>query len=106
MLDFITSLRMRRRLLARREQLHGADDVDLLHGHPAAGAQRRGHDVQVDDGVDLGGLQDLHDERVADVGADVLGALQVDLGLVEVDADDVLDVGVAAPARCARRPPR
>ena len=29
-----------RRLLARREQLHRADDVDLFHRRPAAGAER------------------------------------------------------------------
>jgi hypothetical protein len=48
----------------------------------------------VDDRVDLGGLDDPGDQRVADVGPDELGALEVEVGLLQVDADDRLDIGV------------
>ena len=52
----------------------------------------------MDNRVDLGGLQDFDDERVADVGADELGALELDGGLLEIDADDRLDAGVLLEA--------
>jgi hypothetical protein len=87
-----------RRLLARGQQLHRPDDVDLLHRRPAAGSQRRGDDVHVDDGVDLVLGDDLGDERVADVGAHELGAAELALHVRPrrdgVDADDPLDRGV------------
>ena len=48
----------------------------------------------MDERVCLHGLHELEDERVSDVGPDEFRSLQVDLGLLHVDAADVLDVVV------------
>ena len=46
------------------------------------------------DGVDLGGLHDAGQDRIALVGAHVLGALEGHGGLGRVEAHDHLDVGI------------
>src|SRR6266511_3957832 len=71
------NLVQRPRLLGRREELKGADDVDLLHDPPPADPGGRGDDVQVDEGVRLGCLEHFDDQRVPDVGSDEFGSLQV-----------------------------
>src|SRR5205085_4446424 len=47
------------------------------------------------DRVDLRRVHDAGDDRVRGVGADELGALELDAGLVGVEPDDDLDVGPA-----------
>jgi len=64
----------------------------------AADAARRSDDRGVDDGVDLGRLQDFDDQRVADVGANELRASQLDGGFLEIDADYRGDVRVLLQA--------
>lgn len=48
----------------------------------------------MNDRIDLGRLQDLDDERVADVRSHELGPGELDLGFLEVDADDAGDIRV------------
>src|SRR6266511_262618 len=88
------NLVQRPRLLGRREELKGADDVDLLHDPPPADPGGRGDDVQVDEGVRLGCLEHFDDQRVPDVGSDEFGSLQVHLRLFDVDAHDRFDLVV------------
>jgi hypothetical protein len=64
-----------------------------VHG-PAAHAGGVDDEEGVEDGVDLRGLHDAGEDGVALVGLDELGALQLDPGLLGVEADDRLDVGV------------
>lgn len=54
--------------------------------------------------VHLSGLEDLDHQRVADVGSDELQPVEVDAGLPEVHADEVLDLGVVLES--ARQPTR
>ncbi len=82
------------RLLARGEQLHRADDVELFHGRPAARARGGGRDAHVDDRVDLRRRDHLGDDRVADVGADELRAAEVGARRDDVDADHSVDAGL------------
>src|SRR3954463_10085517 len=56
-----------------------------------AHAGRVDDEERVQDGVDLGGPHDARQDRVALVGPHELGALQLDLGLLDVEADDHLD---------------
>ena len=60
----------------------------------AAHAGRVDDEEGVQDGVDLGGLHDAGEDRVALVGPHELGALELDGRLDGVEADDHLDVGV------------
>ena len=84
-----------RRLLARSEQLHGADDVELLH-RPATTGRAGGRDhAHVDDGVDVLLRDDLRDDRVADVGADEGDVADVTARRDRVHADDSIDGRVA-----------
>ena len=82
------------RPLARGQQLHRADDVELLGG-PDATALRR-VDVEVDDGVDVLDRDDLADDGRADVGADELHAAEVASRQDRVDPDDPVDAGILA----------
>ena len=84
------------------EQVQRADDVDLVQG-PAAHARRVHDQERVQDGVDLGRLHDAVEDRVRLVGLHVLGALELDAGLLGVDADDHVDVGVLL--QCLRQSP-
>ena len=77
--------------LAGRQQLHGADDVELFHRPAAAGRPRSRDDAHVDDGVDVLLGDDLRDDRVADVGAHERHLADVALGRHDVDADDARD---------------
>jgi hypothetical protein len=86
-----------RRLLARGEQLHGADDVGLLHGRtPAVPRVGRGHERHMGDGVGV---------QVGDDSGDGTGVRthlfdtveeRGDLGgrLVDVEPDDAPDAAV------------
>src|SRR5205807_7024210 len=74
--------------------LHRADDVDLFHLRTSACASRRRDNGGVYEGVDFGRLQDLNDQRVSDVRAHELRARQLDTGRLEVDAENLADVGV------------
>ena len=90
----------RRRLLARSEQLHGADDVELLHRAAAAGAAGRGDDAHVDDGVDVLLRDHLGDHGRADVGADERHRADVAARRDHVDPDHAVDaVGRRQAAR-------
>ena len=90
----------RGRLLARREELHRADDVELLHRQPAAGAAGRGDDAHVDDGVDVLLRDHLGDHGRADVGADEGHRADVAARRHDVDADHAVDaVGRGESAR-------
>ena len=62
--------------------------------------------ARVDDGVDLGRLHHAAQQRVLGADLDVLGALELDLGLLVVDADDRLDLGVRPPAPARGAPPQ
>ena len=76
------------------EHVHGPDDVVLV-GEPRRGDRAVDDQPGVDDGVDLGRLDDPADERVRVGDLDELGAQQLDLRRAPVDADDRLDLGVA-----------
>src|SRR5262245_45991022 len=52
------------------------------------------HQERVHDRVDLGGAHDAGQDRVALVGAHVLGAVEGHGGLAGVEADDDVDVGL------------
>ncbi len=84
----------RRGLLARGEQLHRADDVDLLLRSTSSGEGRRRDDVGVHDRVDVTLGDDLADHRVADVGADELGAAEIARRRDDIDSDDPVNAGV------------
>ena len=75
----------------RGQQVEGADHVDLVED-PAADGGRVGLEEGVDDGVDLGRPDDAAEDRVLLVGADELGALERDLGLLGAESEDHLDV--------------
>ena len=81
------------RLLARGQELHRPDDVELLHRGAAAGCSRgRGRaDARVHDGVHPLAHDHLRDHRVADVRAHEVGVGQVTPRRHHVDADDALD---------------
>ena len=85
----------RRRLLARSEELHGADDVELLHRPATTGRAGRGDHAHVDDGVDVLLGEDLGDDGVADVGADEGDVPDVAARGDDVHPDDSLDGRVA-----------
>ena len=86
------------RLLARRQQLHGADDVDLFHRRPPTGPTRRGHHRHMHHGVDLVGRDHLGDDRIADIGSDERRATQVVPRRNDVDADHaVVTIGRQRP---------
>jgi hypothetical protein len=57
---------------------------------PRRGRGRVDHEPRVDHGVDLGRLHDAPQQRVLVADAHVLGALELDRGVVDVDADDRL----------------
>ena len=78
-------------LLARREQLHRPDDVELLHRGAATGRSRGRGDAGVHDGVDALAHDHLRDHGVADVSAHEVGASEVATRRHRVDADDALD---------------
>src|SRR5215218_2679519 len=82
-------------LLAGREQLERADDVDVVHGlggDPGTGAA---DDLVVHDGVHFGRRDQPGDHRVSDVRIDQLGALQGHLWPASVEAGHVLELRVA-----------
>ena len=81
--------------LAGGEQLERADDVDVVHRGRRHARARLPDDLLVDDRVDPGRRDQPPDLRVADVGRDELGALEGDLRAACVEADHVLDLGVA-----------
>ena len=57
------------------------------------GVVRGVHDeTRIDDGVDLGRLHHAAQQRVLGADLDVLGPLELDLGLLVVDADHRLDL--------------
>jgi len=91
-------------LLARREQLERSDHVDVVQlGGRLAGLRHQEH-VAVDHRVDLGLRQQLRQQRVADVGADELGAAEVRRRRSHVEARDVLELrGPFEPAGELRR---
>ena len=60
--------------------------------------RRVDHQPRVDDGVDLGRLDHPAQQRVLGADLHVLGALELDLRLLVVDADDRLDLGERPPA--------
>ena len=73
-----------------REEVHGADHVDLVE-RAARDLGRVDDEVRVQDRVDLRGPHDAVEDRVVRVGAHELGALEREPGLVGVEADDRLD---------------
>ena len=83
------------RTLARGQQLHRADDVELL---AATATPHLGAEVEVHHGVDVLDRDDLADDRRADVGADELDAAEVTVGKHGVDTDDLLDRGLVGEA--------
>ena len=91
-------------LLARGEQLHGADDVVLLdRGAAAAGAALGGRlHAEVHHRVDVLTGDHLRDHRVADVGADERHPAEVGARRGHVDPDHPRHRGVLADA--AREP--
>ena len=93
----------RGRLLARGEQLHRADDVELFHGAAAAGAAGGGDDAHVDDGVDVLLGDHLGDHRGADVGPDERHRADVTARGYDVDADHPVDA--VGGRQDAREPP-
>ena len=82
------------RLLARGEQLHRPDDVDLFHLRAPARTSRRRDNGGVHDGIDFGRLKHLDDQRVPDVCAHELRARELHARRLEVDAEDLTDVGI------------
>ena len=100
-LDFTTSRRTRRGLLAGAEQLHGADDVGLLDRGPAAAPSAvpvtsRWTTVSTPVCAII-----LRDRGLPDVGPDELGAAQVVRGRHGVHGDH--PVHLAGRAGCAGR---
>jgi hypothetical protein len=81
-------------LLTGGEQLHRADDVELLHRGAGAALGGRGHQAEVYDGVDVLALDDLGDHRVADVGAHEPDRAGVSARGYDVDADHPVDLWV------------
>ena len=78
----------------RGEKVHRPDDVDLVK--VAAGHLGRVDDEKrVHDGVHLCRPHDPLEQRVALVGTDILGALQLDRGLPGPHAEDHLDLGMS-----------
>ena len=77
-------------LLAGSEQLHGADDVELLHRRATPGTAGGGDHAHVDDGVDVLLDDDLGDHRVADVGADEGHLADVTARWDDVHTDDAV----------------
>jgi hypothetical protein len=82
---------------ARRQEVHRADDVVLVRA-ALGGHHGVDHQPGVDDRVDLGGLHDPADQRVAVGDLDPLGALELDLRRTAIDADDRLDIGILLEA--------
>jgi hypothetical protein len=78
---------------ARGEDVHRADDVVLVGAARARHGRVDDH-PRVDDGVDLGALDDAADEAVRIGDLHELRALQGDLRRAAVDADDRVDLGV------------
>ena len=84
-----------RRALAGAEQLERADHVDVVHRLRRHAGPGPPHDLVVHDRVDLGLRQELRDDRVAEVGLQELGPLELRPRRPGVEAGDVLDLGVA-----------
>jgi len=78
--------------LAGGEELHGPDDVDLLHQRPAAGIVGGGDHAQMDHRVDVLGGDHLGDHRITDVGPNEAHISQVPARGHDIDADDAFDV--------------
>jgi hypothetical protein len=84
----------RLRAAAGGQDVHRPDHVVLVR-EPGRGGGRVDHQARVDDGVDLGRLDDPAQQRVLVPHPHVFGALELDGRVVGVDADDRLDVGLA-----------
>ncbi len=89
-------------LLAGGQELHRADDVELLHRRTPTGGARRRDDAHVHHGVDVLPRDHLRDDGVADVGAHEAHVTEVLARWHHVDADDALDVVVGGER--ARKP--
>ncbi len=89
-------------LLAGREQLHGADDVELFHRVAAPGAAGGRDHAHVDDGVDVLLGDDLRDDGVPDVGAHERDVADVAARWDDIHTDDAADGRVRGG--CARKP--
>ena len=90
--------------VAHRQQLQGADDVDVVEGRARAPGLGELDDVVVDHGVDRRGAHRGRQVGAAQVGLQDVDALgEVGIDRPRVDADDALDAGVA---RQAAREPR
>ena len=108
--DFTTRCSQTGRLLARRQELHRPDDVELFHRVATPGTAGGRDHAHVDDGVDVLLDDDLRDDRVADVGAHERDVADVAARRHGVDADDPGDSGVGRgsarelPTEVARDP--
>src|SRR5207342_2025653 len=76
-------------LLAGGEQLHRADDVDLLHRRAAAGSTWCRDHREMYDGVDATCTDHLRDNGIADVGAYEIGGAEVVPRRDHIDPDDL-----------------